>query len=121
MSKTRMKERSKKKTHPVIKEIISEAMKHEAWHPLAQRLSGPTRRFASINLFQLNEQAKDGETLVIPGAVLSLGVFEKKCTLSALKLTATAKTKIAESKTGVVDMLELIKKNPSAKGVRIVA
>lgn len=120
LSKTKMKVRSKKKTHPVLKEIIHEAMKHPAWHPLVQKLSGPTRRFVSINLENLDALAKDGETLIVPGSILSLGTFNKKCIIIPLRLTQSAKEKLAESKIEVVDMLEFIKKNVSAKGVRII-
>ncbi len=112
VSKTKIKERSRKKTKPSTKETITAALKHESWKGIAQILSAGTRSYSSVNLFQIDSSANDGDFVVIPGKVLSLGELTKKVTIVALGITPTAKEKLKQSKSEFMTIKEAIQKNP---------
>ncbi len=69
---------------------------------------------------QLNDEAKEGEIVVIAGKVLSQGELNKKVKVVALSFSAMAKEKIAKAKGESLTILEEIKKNPEAKNARFL-
>jgi len=83
-------------------------------------LSGPRRQRLNLNLDEINKISKAGEIIAIPGKVLSQGEIDKKIKLVALAFSESAKKKIMEAKSEMETILNEIKKNPSAKGVRIL-
>lgn len=119
ISNTSLKSRIKRKTNPVVKDIIAAAMKEKGWRELAQILSGSTRKYSSLNLSQISEQAKES-IVVIPGKVLSSGNLSKKVSIYALSLSNSAMEKISNSKGESGSILDIIKKNPKATGVQII-
>lgn len=71
--------------------------------------------------FRGNKQNKQGrKTIAVPGKVLSQGEIDKKIKLVALGFSEKAREKLLESKCEIKNILEEIKKNPNAKGVRIL-
>jgi large subunit ribosomal protein L18e len=120
ISKTKIKTRARNKTNPVLQETISVAMKNQAWQNLSRSLSSSTRKFSSINLFEIEKQTTPGDTVVIPGKVLSKGELTKKVRICALSFSAEAKEKLKETKSEAVSILEEIKKNPKAEGVKVL-
>lgn len=119
-SKTRIKSRLKKKTNPVLVETIKLAMKNSAWLPLAKKLSFPSRKLASVNLSRIEEKTSPGDTVLIPGKVLSSGEISKKIRVCALFFSASAKEKLKKTKSEIVSLAEEIKKNPRAEGIKII-
>jgi len=109
-----------KKTNKELVETIIAAKKNKAWFNVAEIISGSRRKRININLEEINEQAKDGEVIVIPGKVLSLGEVNKKIKIIALDFSEKAKEKLLKSKNEVSSILEEIKKNPEAKDVKIL-
>ena len=73
-----------------------------------------------INLDEISRISKAGETIAVPGKVLSQGDIDKKIKLVALAFSERAREKILEAKGEVETIFNEIKKNPSAKGVRIL-
>lgn len=120
ISRTKIKQRLKRKTNPFIKETICLALKHNAWLPLAKKLSGPTANQISINLDELESKLKDKDTAVIAGKVLSKGELTKKVKLVALSFSAKAKEKLAKAKIQFSTISEEISSNPEAKGVIVL-
>ncbi len=120
ISKTQIKNNSDRKTNPSIIEIIDLARKQTSWLPLAKVVSGPTRNYVSFNLQDLNEKVSAGDVAVIPGKVLSNGDFEKKAKICALAFSKAASEKLKKSKIDFCLISEEIKKNPQAKGVKII-
>lgn len=109
-----------KKTNPSIVETILAAKKHENWIKVAGILSGPRRKSIDFNLQEINKNAKEGESILIPGKVLSQGEVDKKIRIVALGFSGKAKEKLSKSKNEVVTIIEEIKKNPGAKDLRIM-
>ena len=119
-SKTFTKIRTKKKTNSELVETIALALKNKAWNSLAHKLSGATRSFSAVNLDKIEKETKAGDTIIIPGKVLSKGNVTKKVRLCALSFSETAIEKLKATKSEVVLISEEIKKNPKATGVRVI-
>ena len=118
-SKTRISKQLKRKTNDELVETILASKKNKAWNEVAAILAGPRRNRININIGEINKTSKAGETIVIPGKILSQGEIDKKIKLVALAFSEMARKKISEGKGEAEILLNEIKKNPNAKGVRI--
>jgi len=119
-SKTKISKQLERKNNSVLVETIIAGKKNEAWTEVAGMLSGPKRNNICMNLEEINKKAKAGETLVIPGKVLSEGEIEKKIKVVAFAFSEKAKEKLLSAKCDVSYIIDEIKSNPSAKGIRIL-
>ncbi len=119
-SKTKIDKQLKKKNNPELVETIIAAKKQKGWLEIAAILSGSRRNKIAFNLNEINKKAKDGETIVVPGKILSLGQIDKKIKLVAIDFSEKAKDNLSKAKIETLVILEEIKKNPSAKGVKII-
>ena len=119
-SKTKIEKQLKKKTNPELVRTIIESKKKKKWAEIAEILSGPRINKISINLDKINDIAKEEETIVIPGKVLSEGEIDKKIKIVAFSFSKKAKDKILKAKGETLTILEEIKKNPEAKNVRVI-
>ena len=113
------KQLKRKKNVELVKTIIA-AKKNNGWIGVAKILSGPRRKRVDMNLEEINKKSEEGETTIIPGKVLSQGEINKKVKVIALNFSEKAKEKLLKAKCEVSSILEEIKKNPEAKGVRII-
>jgi large subunit ribosomal protein L18e len=120
ISKTRLKNQARRKTNPFLIEIIRLAQKQKPWLPLAKILVSSTRKYSSLNLNEIDSQTKTGDTVVIPGKVLSLGELTKKIRIASLGFSALAKEKMKKTKSEAVTISEEIKYNPKAEGIKIL-
>ena len=120
ISNTKLKIRIRRKTNPEIAETIKITLKNEEWNKIASILSGSTRKYSSLNLFQIDNKSKAGDTIVIPGKVLSKGDLTKKIKICALAISDQAKEKLKNSKSEFSHIIEEIKKNPKAEGIKIL-
>ena len=119
VSNTHIKEKARRKTNLVLVETIKLAMKNPSWLKLAHVLSGPTKKQISLNLSQIDANAKTGDTIVIPGKVLSQGELTKKVRICALSFSSSAIEKMKETKSEAATILDEIKKNPKADGIKV--
>lgn len=119
-SKTKIEKQLKRKTNPELVKTIIEAKKKKRWNEVAEILSSPRTNKICINLDKINEKAKEGEIIVVPGKVLSEGEIDKKIKIVAFNFSEKAKEKIMKAKGEAITILEEIKKNPDAKNVRII-
>jgi large subunit ribosomal protein L18e len=120
LSKTKIKKHLRNKTNPVVIETINLAKKQKAWLALAKIVSGSTRKYSAMNLDEIDKMAAAGEVIVIPGKVLGIGETTKKFKICALAFSASAMEKIKKNKIESCFILDEIKKNPEAKGVKIL-
>jgi large subunit ribosomal protein L18e len=119
-SKAKIEKHLKKKTNSELVETLIAAKKNNGWQEVAGILSGPRRKRIGINLSDIEEKAKEGELVVVPGKILSMGELKKKVRIVALGFSFGAKEKLLKSKHETSTVLEEIKKNPEAKGVKIL-
>ena len=120
MNKRKISKRITRKTHNVLVDTLFTAKKQKAWLEVAGRISGPTRNHSSVNLKDIDKNSKQGDTIVVPGKVLGIGELSKKIRICALSFSEMASEKIKKSGSEKVTILEEIKKNPKATGVKIL-
>lgn len=89
------------------------------WVDVAERLGRPTRRRAEVNVSKLARYCKDGETVIVPGKVLSSGSIGKtKLNVAAWAFSAEARKKIEAVGGKCMSIDELLGKKVS--GFRIM-
>ena len=119
-SNTKIEKQLKKKTNPELVETIIAAKKNKGWEEVAKILSSSRKQRNDLNLGKINEEVKEGEQVIIIGKVLSNGELNKKIKIIALSFSEKAKEKILKVKGDMSNILDEIKKNPDAKGLRIL-
>lgn len=119
-SKTKIKLHARKKTNPELVEIILLARKNENWLEIAKILSSSTRKQPAVNLSEINKNSKIGDTIIIPGKVLSKGNIAKKIKLCAFSISEQAREKLKETKSEFIPLIEEISKNKKAEGIKII-
>jgi large subunit ribosomal protein L18e len=117
ISKTKIKERMKKKTNPIILETILVLRKQKSpfWIRVAGLISKPKRKSIAVNISKINKYTKDGDVVVVPGKILGDGEMEHKITLAALSESEQARKKIK-----LMKISELVNKNPKGEGIKII-
>lgn len=117
---------AEKKTSKYLKDTISTlntiSRENNApfWRDIAVRLTGGDRRKAEINVGKIGRLSNDGETIVVAGSVLGSGYFDKKVTVSALKISDKAREKITESGSVFKTLEELAAENPKGTNLKIL-
>jgi large subunit ribosomal protein L18e len=121
-SKTKIEKQSQRKGNPVLIETLRAAKKtgNESWLKVAGVLSGPRRERIAINLGDIEKATKEGDSVLIPGKVLSQGEISKKIAVIAFNFSEKAEEKLLKTKSSAISILDEIKKNPPAKGLRIL-
>ncbi len=119
-TKTKIESQLKRKNDSELVETTIAAKKKDKWLEVASILSGPRREAVDLNLGQIDILAKDGDVIVVPGKVLSQGEVKKKIKIVAYKFSGKAKEKLLKEKIQVSSIMDEIKKNPEAKGVRVL-
>jgi large subunit ribosomal protein L18e len=111
-------------TNYQLKELLVQldAQPHQNhfWKRIAEDLRRPTRERRIVNVYKIEKFAQDGETIVVPGKVLSVGDLTKKVNVAALTFSDEAKKKIENAKGKALSIQELLKNNPEGKQVRIL-
>jgi len=118
--KTKIERKLKKKKNPELVETIIKAKKNKAWLEIGNLISGPKRRQISVNLERIEEETEEGDTVIVPGKVLSKGEISKKVRVVALSFSKEAREKLKAKSCEIVSVLGEIKKNPKAAGVKII-
>lgn len=119
-SKTLIEKQLQRKTNPELVKTILACKKNESWIKIGSLLSGSKRKRARVNLEKINKESKEGEIVVIPGKVLSDGKIDKKIKVVAWGFSKEAKEKLLSAKCDTSSILEEIKSNPEAKGIKII-
>ena len=118
--KTRIENKLKRKTNPELVKTIISAKKKENWLEVANLVSTPKRKRASVNLRDIESQAEEGKIIVIPGKVLSSGELTKKLKIVALTFSEVALEKIKKAGGSVSYIKDEIKNNSEAKNIQII-
>ena len=90
------------------------------WRDIAERLSGGSRRYDSINVGKINRLSNDGDIVIVPGSVLESGIINKKVTLSALKISKSAMEKLQKSGSSFKPIKQFATENPKVKNPKIL-
>ena len=87
------------------------------WKKLAEYALKPSIARRDINLNRINELTKENDTVVFPGKVLGTGTVSHKITLCAFSISNAAAAKVLENGGKLITYADLIKQNPTGKGV----
>jgi len=114
-----------RKTGPTNEQLRAEIralrkQKAAIWKRIAKDLEKPTRSRRKINLSKINRHAKAGDTVVVPGKVLSAGNLDKKLTIAAWQFSGAAKEKIKAAGGETFTLKQLADKNPKGTKVKII-
>lgn len=110
-------------TNQVVLQMANELKKasksNEApiWNRLAEYATKPSRAHRHININRIDKLTKDSDIVVFPGKVLGTGSLSHKITLFAFSISNSAAAKILEAGGKIVTHSDLIKQNPTGKGV----
>lgn len=119
-SKTLIEKQLERKTNSEVIETTIAAKKAKGWLGVASLISAPRSNHSNVNVSKINNEAKAGDIVVVVGKVLSQGEISKKVKVAALGFSADAKEKLLKSGSTVSSILEEIKSNPEAKGIKII-
>jgi large subunit ribosomal protein L18e len=120
-SKNQIAQRTSRKRNPELVETLKACKHNDAWRQVGIILARPSKMLPEINLGAIDAQSKEGDLIVVPGKVLSQGNIGKKVRVIALRFSASAKDKLKEKKGEAVSILDEIKINPKAEGIKIIA
>ena len=118
--------KKRKPSNPFLADLIEELSnkgykdKNKFLLALAKKLKKPANIRAEVNLSRINRHTKDGDTIVVPGKVLSSGILEKKLTIACFKSSEKAQKKIKDSGSSIPTIKELIEKNPKGSNVKFI-
>ncbi|MBT4576811.1 50S ribosomal protein L18e [Candidatus Woesearchaeota archaeon] len=109
-------------TNPNLQSLIKELKtcsitnKVNIWKRIATELEKSTRNRRKVNIHQIQKYSNDGETIIVPGKVLSMGNLTKQVKVAAWAFSEEAKTKIKDS----ITIEQLMKDNPKGSKVKII-
>ena len=103
------------KTNPNLIELINKLNKQSKSEDAAIY-----RRTAEVNLSDIARYAEAGETVLVPGKVLSNGDLTEKVDVVALKFSAKAQEKIESAGGECISIDEIIESNPKGSNIRIM-
>lgn len=114
-------------TNPYLKQLVETLKKKSLelqapiWKTIAKKLEKPTRQRIEVNLSRIERYANDGDTVIVPGVVLSSGQLTKSVNIAAWKFSSSSIKKIKETKGKCLTIEELIKENPKGSNVKIIS
>src|SRR3989338_8447562 len=96
----------------LLAQLEPEARKSPFWRRIAEELNRPSRRRRTVNIYKIDRYALDGETVIVPGKVLSVGELQKKVDIAAISFSTAAKEKIARARGRALSIQQLLQENP---------
>jgi len=103
-----------------LQELEPKVKDSRFWKRIVKDLNKPSRQRKVVNVYKIDKYAREGETIIVPGKVLSVGELNKKVDVAALNFSNGAKEKIIGAKGKAMSIKELFQTNPEGKKVRIL-
>lgn len=88
---------------------------------IAKRIQAPRRKRPAINVSKLARHTKPDDTVIVPGKVLAPGQLNHQLTVAALSFSTQARKQIEAAGGLCLTIEELLEKNSSGAGVKIIA
>jgi len=87
------------------------------WAKLAEYALKPSIARRDLNLNRIAQLTKENDIVVFPGKVLGTGNIPHKITLFSFSISNSAAAKVLENGGKLISHVDLIKQNPTGKGV----
>lgn len=109
-------------TRALINALQKTSAKHNVgiWKRVAELISRPARKRATVNVGKINRHTRAGDIIVVPGKVLGSGSLSHKVTVAALNASTSARTVIIGAGGSLISINELLTQIPKGKGVTII-
>ncbi len=113
-------------TNEQLKGLIEELRKKgyseniPLWIRIAEDLEKPTRDRRVVNLSRINRHTEKGETVIVPGKVLSSGNLEHSITIAAWKFSGQALEKIKKANAKALLIADVMKESHKGRKMRII-
>ena len=109
-------------TRAIINALKKTSTKHDVkiWKRVAELLSRPSRKRATVNVGKIERHTNDGDVIIVPGKILGSGTLTHKVTVAALNTSASARSVIIGAGGTLITINELLAKIPKGKGVMII-
>jgi large subunit ribosomal protein L18e len=104
----------------LLTELEPKAVESRFWKRVVKDLKKPSRQRRMVNVYKIDKFARDGETVLVPGKVLSVGDMSKKVDVAAIHFSTEARIKIEKANGKAITIKELLAQNPDGKKVRIL-
>lgn len=106
----------------MARELKNASKKNKApiWLRLAELALKPASARRIVNVGQIDKFTKNNDIIVVPGKVLGTGNLTHKITLCSFSISNSGVQKILDSGGKILSFPELVKSNPTGKGVKIV-
>jgi large subunit ribosomal protein L18e len=104
----------------LVAELETKAVNSRFWKRVLKDLMKPARQRRTVNVYKIAKYAQEGETVLVPGKVLSVGDISKKVDVAAINFSDGARRKIESAQGKVLTIKELLQQNPDGKKVRIL-
>ncbi len=103
----------------MARDLKKASVKNDApiWAKLAEYALKPSIARRDINLNRIAQLTKENDTVVFPGKVLGTGNVPHKITLCSFSISNSAENKIIDNGGKLISFSDLIKQNPTGKGV----
>ncbi|WP_414837965.1 50S ribosomal protein L18e [Candidatus Nanosalina sp. VS9-1] len=108
-------------TNTVLLETI-ELLEHQdatIWKEVAENLGKVNRKRPEVNISDIERNAEDGDTVVVPGKVLGSGRLSKEVNVAAFKASKGAKSEIRENGEFMF-IRDLVEDNPEGSNVKVI-
>ncbi len=80
----------------------------KVWGSVLSLLAVPARRRVSVNLYKINKYSKEGDNIVVPGKVLSVGAMDHSVTISAVEYSKEALDQLNSAKCKVIGISDML-------------
>ena len=104
----------------LLKALEPKIVESPFWRRVVKDLTKSSRQRRRVNVYKIDKYAREGEMVLVPGKVLSLGEMSKKVDVAAFNFSAEAKKKIEQANGKIMTIKELLEQNPEGKKVRIL-
>ena len=122
----RKKKKAKTRNHRLINlnKNLRRIAKNKAspfWGAVREKLMTVRRKKITVNVAKINRYTLEGDTVVVPGKVLSLGSLSHTVVVAAYDFSDAAIEKIKNLGGEAISIEELAERNPEGKGLKIIA
>ncbi len=80
------------------------------WKRVHHLLNVPARKRASVNLYKINKYTKEGDNVVVPGKVLSVGSMDHKVNIAALEYSSKAAELLNGANCSITSIADMVGK-----------
>lgn len=118
MSNTKIEQRLRQKTDAELVNTIIKLKKINT--ELAKLLAMPKKKWSQKNLSEIDSETKNGETVFVPGKILSSGDLTKKIKIISWNISEKALEKIKNSGSSYSRVSEELKNDKELKSIKVL-